>query len=296
MSNKTTDFLRLADEILTRGNKLLFQAPGESMRPFIMNGDILEIEPFRKESLRPGDVIFYHDKDGRAIAHRIVRKITRDNRLIFLTKGDSNTSGIERVYADQIVGRVNAIERDKKKILINQRLNRYMYIVYSGILPLLTIAKKIAGILLSHIQGLKAYRHLAKKIITPEIIYQWGPGGNPGKDLLVKANDIVIARTNIEDYSADNSSRQGWWIFGMWVHWRYRGLGIGSRLTEMACNLAAEQGAPDVKLLVFKENKPAVNLYQKLGFSQVSIPRIDKELKKEAGKTKRLRIIMKKDF
>ncbi len=84
--------------------------------------------------------------------------------------------------------------------------------------------------------------------------------------------------------------------FSMWVHWRYRGLGIGKRLTEMVCDFAAKHGASEVKLLVFRDNKPALNLYQKIGFYQTSIPRIDEQLREEAKKTRRQRIIMKRDI
>jgi ribosomal protein S18 acetylase RimI-like enzyme len=64
----------------------------------------------------------------------------------------------------------------------------------------------------------------------------------------------------------------------------------------MACDFSAGGGASDVKLLVFQDNKPALNLYQKMDFYQISIPKIDEELRQEVKKTHRQRIIMKKDL
>ena len=62
----------------------------------------------------------------------------------------------------------------------------------------------------------------------------------------------------------------------------------------MACDFAAKGGASEVKLLVFKDNKPATNLYRKMGFYQISIPEIDKQLREEVKETRRNRIIMAK--
>ena len=75
-----------------------------------------------------------------------------------------------------------------------------------------------------------------------------------------------------------------------------RGLGVGSRLTEMLCEFAQKEKASDIKLLVFQDNKRALNLYGKLGFYQTHIPQIDKELREEVKKTGRQRIIMKRDL
>jgi ribosomal protein S18 acetylase RimI-like enzyme len=64
----------------------------------------------------------------------------------------------------------------------------------------------------------------------------------------------------------------------------------------MLCEFARKEEASDVKLLVFKDKKPALNLYGKLGFYQTHIPQIDKELREEAKKTGRQRIIMKRNL
>jgi len=266
------------------------------MFPFIRDGDILEITPVNGEEIRSGDVIFYRVKDKHMVAHRVIKKFTQNDKSVFVTKGDSNMRKGEKVYLEQILGRVKAIERSKRKIRINEGLNRLIFIFYVRISPFLTKVRRIGGRLLPHIQSLKIYRNLAKRLIRGEILYQWESSEDSGKCLLAKRNDEIIGRTTINNFSKTNPQYHGWWIFGMWVNWRYRELGVGSRLTEMLCEFAAKRGVSEVKLLVFKDNRPAVNLYRKWDFYQISIPQIDEKLREEAKKTRRQRIIMKKDL
>lgn len=296
MKCRGIELIDLSKEILGRGNDFRFQAQGESMYPFIRDGDILEITPVNKQGIRLGDVIFYHVGDRRMVAHRVTKKFTQNDKPVFITKGDSNTGKGEKVHLEQVVGRVKAIERSKRKIRINEGLNRLMYIFYLRIYPFLTKARRIGGRMLPHIQGFKAYRNLAKRLIRGEILYQWESSQGSARCLLARRSNEIIGRATINNFLKASSQYHGWWIFGMWVNWRYRRLGVGRRLTEMLCEFAAKQGASELELLVFQDSKPAFNLYRKLGFYRVSIPQIDKELREEAKKTRRQRIIMKKDL
>jgi len=291
---KREDFTFITQKVLGREKSLRFKAKGESMRPFIRDGDILEITPVNGEEMRLGDVIFYHVGERRMVAHRVIEKIIQNDKPIFLTKGDSNMGEGEKICLEQVLGRVKAIERNGRKIRINEGLNRLIYIFYLKISPFLTKARRIGGRLVRRIQGFKAYRSLTKRLVRGEILYQWESSQGSTKALLAKRNNRVIGKTTI--ILEPNSQYHGWWIFGVGVDWRYRGLGVGSQLTEMLCEFAGEQGASEVKLLVFKDSKPALNLYRKLGFYRFSIPQIDKELREEAKKTRRQRIIMKKDL
>lgn len=75
----------------------------------------------------------------------------------------------------------------------------------------------------------------------------------------------------------------------------FRRLGIGEKLTEMVgCKYAFQEGAREIRVLVFEDNKPAVNLYQKMGFQRTSLPYLDKKLHFKKKKTGRHRIIMER--
>jgi ribosomal protein S18 acetylase RimI-like enzyme len=57
-------------------------------------------------------------------------------------------------------------------------------------------------------------------------------------------------------------------VIGMLVAANHRGRGIGEALLINALNWAADEGLPDVSLLVFPHNTRAIALYHKFGFEQ----------------------------
>lgn len=106
-----------------------------------------------------------------------------------------------------------------------------------------------------------------------------------GYCLVAKRKDKVIGTVTLKKLPENNSSpHRGWWLSGLLVGWRYRGLGIGEKLTKMACEVAIKHGASFVRLLAFERSKRAINLYRKLGFRKVITPEIDAQLEKEVKK------------
>ncbi|MGB3508833.1 MAG: GNAT family N-acetyltransferase [Microcoleaceae cyanobacterium] len=60
-------------------------------------------------------------------------------------------------------------------------------------------------------------------------------------------------------------------IFLLYVSSQHRRLGIGAALVTHAENWARARGDRQIGLQVFLSNKPALNLYQKLGFESESV-------------------------
>ena len=134
MKCNSPEFVELSNEILTRGNRLRFRAHGKSMHPFINDGDIIEIEPVDTKEIRRGDVIFYR-KSGRAFLHRMRKKIYRDDKQVFIAKGDSILGCGEEVRMEDILGKAVALERNGRKIRFDGKFNGLMNIFYGEILP-----------------------------------------------------------------------------------------------------------------------------------------------------------------
>jgi signal peptidase I len=188
--------------------------------------------------------------------------------------------------------------------------------------------RSLLAVIVQKIQGLKLYSIVAKRLIKGDIHYQSASSqeahslsqlnnSSPGTEIEIHVGglDEWIKRTKDTDYCfiAERKKRviggvtltrflesdypyEGWWIFGLGVNWRYRGLGIGERLVEMAVESAVKHKASEIKLLVFEDTKRAIKLYKKLGFRQISIPALDKQLFQEAKKTLRRRIILAKNI
>ena len=67
----TDDFYGIAKEILEKGNTFEFIAGGESMSPFIKDGDKVVLQP--PGSLNIGNIALCRTAEYRLILHRIVR-------------------------------------------------------------------------------------------------------------------------------------------------------------------------------------------------------------------------------
>jgi GNAT superfamily N-acetyltransferase len=73
----------------------------------------------------------------------------------------------------------------------------------------------------------------------------------------------------------ESSPWSGYWLNDLWVRPRYRGLGVGERLTRYRLEQARLEGVPQVLILVFQENERSIRLHQKLGFETITIPALE---------------------
>jgi hypothetical protein len=122
-------FPELIKELLQDGYKVNFRAPGHSMYPTIMANETILVEPIHPGAARIGDILLYQT-NGRLVAHRVVhinmpagnsnssnsKYDTQSAALKFLPsftfRGDACPSCDAPVRADQILGKIVAIERN----------------------------------------------------------------------------------------------------------------------------------------------------------------------------------------
>jgi signal peptidase I len=81
-------------------------ARGDSMLPFLRDGDVLHVRPLPAAAVSVGDVICYAPSPGRLHLHRVVARDARG----FVTRGDA-LPYVEDVPAAALLGRVIARER-----------------------------------------------------------------------------------------------------------------------------------------------------------------------------------------
>jgi signal peptidase I len=115
----------LVSQILRDGHNVRFKAPGNSMRPAILDGDCLMVEPIGPAAIKMGDIILYQEEE-RIIAHRVmdigkgeISKTQREARIThysFILRGDASYSYDEPVYPDQILGKIVSVERNGRII------------------------------------------------------------------------------------------------------------------------------------------------------------------------------------
>jgi signal peptidase I len=140
---------------------LRLKVTGESMRPLLCAGDVVVVQPIDLPTLRPGEVVVVQ-RGGEWITHRLV---TIDERG-WHTHGDNTRYTDEAAHADQLVGRVIAIERADQTIdlqqshwrAIDRRINRVQRVQ----LRALAAARTVSGT-----QSTRLTRRLAALINWP---------------------------------------------------------------------------------------------------------------------------------
>jgi len=186
---------------------------------------------------------------------------------------------------------------------------------------------KHASLRLLHcLQRLKIYRVVARELIGKHVCYQFADLNdardldrlysydkfskmeNHGKTfaeqikaiqgcgyiLIARMGHQLAAATILRWFPNEDAFYPDWWLFGMLVRPLFQGAGIGEGLLRMALEKVIAEGGNRVNLLVFEQNKVAINLYLKLGFRPSSIIGLDESLAEEIKQGEQRRIIMSK--
>jgi len=263
------ELLALSKDILKRGKSIRFQARGWSMRPFILDGDIITVSSVKNFSFKVGDVVLYSTAGDRVVVHRIIKKHKEGGRTNLFIKGDAAFGSPERVDIQNVIGKVTAIERKGRKKRLDTKLFRSIGMFIAAVSPfsrwiypvgslVKQSGRKILGSILEKLQGLNLYSTLVKKFIKRDILYKCVSPDEAHslseEELKLEFEKISGAikkkqgKSKYSDYCfvAQRKARiggsvtltkfpqrdypySGWWIFGLGVNWRYRGLGIGPR-------------------------------------------------------------------
>jgi hypothetical protein len=112
--------------VLDRGSSVGLKAKGNSMAPFVQNGDVLILSP---GGISVGDVVAFRVAQGDRIAvHRVVRK-TGDRYLI---RGDCCSEPDGRIAGADMLARVSRVERRGKEVTFGLGPERRILAFLSG--------------------------------------------------------------------------------------------------------------------------------------------------------------------
>ena len=103
----------LLQAVLDKGVPFRFRAKGFSMSPFIKNGDLITVSPFKKKSIKRGLVVaFIHPETGYLVVHRVINRRKND----CVVKGDNRFETDGYVPLKNIIGYVSSVEREGRQI------------------------------------------------------------------------------------------------------------------------------------------------------------------------------------
>jgi uncharacterized repeat protein (TIGR01451 family) len=103
-------FAAICEAALRAGARVRFRANGQSMRPNVLDGDVVEIAPAEQASLKRGDIALTRSGD-RVLLHRAIARDKETGALV--TRGDSAMRN--DAPADAVLGKVISIERGRRK-------------------------------------------------------------------------------------------------------------------------------------------------------------------------------------
>jgi signal peptidase I len=102
----TSAIKNMSVSLLNEGKSIRIKAHGFSMFPAIKPGSLLVIEPLEKKGKPvPGEIVAIKRESG-IVVHRVVKRVMKDGKEYFVTRGDSNSMADNPVLIEKIAGRV----------------------------------------------------------------------------------------------------------------------------------------------------------------------------------------------
>jgi len=144
-------YTQLLREWIDAGEPAWLPLSGESMVPFLPSGSKVLVSQTEAGQIRRGNLLLY-EAEGRIICHRVLRRRRYGASYTFLTKGDGRRMTDPWVCAEQVIGKVMAINRNGSIVRLNTPLRRLQAVaaaaislVGTGSLAVLRRTRKLLG-------------------------------------------------------------------------------------------------------------------------------------------------------
>lgn len=118
------EFYELGRALIASGRSFRLRVRGQSMFPWIRDGDEIQVAPVAVDQVRVGDIVFF--RRGRLLlAHRVIRRLGGGETVQWVTRGDNHLQddGPINLPAD-LIGRVEKVYRGRRTIALDRGLAR----------------------------------------------------------------------------------------------------------------------------------------------------------------------------
>ena len=126
--------LSLRLSLIADGYDLRIKMQGGSMFPYLRKGDIALIRKVNFYQLCEGDIIAF-ETEGKWIAHRILKKINKNDKKTFLCKGDAMKNHDPLVAENNYLGKIIGLERNNQFINIDTDSRKKLHYFLAKISP-----------------------------------------------------------------------------------------------------------------------------------------------------------------
>ncbi len=288
-------------------NKLIrFRSKGTCMYPCLMPGETLHVEPKTAEQIKINDIAVFRRSDY-LYAHRTIDKGKYGDASYILTRPDRSENGNDGPSFDSdIIGVVASVERkgngahslEKKDITSTKGKFLKLYNKWH-LFKKVALAKIIIPIL--YIQQIRIYKKIAaflflalrKKIdlslrsplnfkitsrfyqdISREDLKSLVSEAKEGVPIgwsIVASMDSIPSGTVSFVHKPQGCLFSGWWISGLNVRIRYRGMGIEEHLFRETEAVLKELKVKELFVSFYKEKRLRRMVFKNLGFKEVSV-------------------------
>lgn len=131
-------FFDAVKESLNKGNQVKIPVTGNSMRPFLRNGDIVTVTPFARCRLKKGAIALADWKEGYVL-HRVVGMASGTVTLA----GDNNLGQVEKVSDSELFAVVSACYRGGKLVSDQSHVDRILGVFWYYLRPMRRMLAKI---------------------------------------------------------------------------------------------------------------------------------------------------------
>jgi signal peptidase I len=129
MPTNIKQYRQWIDQLLDEGRTVQVPVYGMSMFPILMPRDTVQIKRIAFEEMKPGHVLVF-EQNGQWVAHRLVKKITKNQTLI--TRGDGLPYNDAPVDADRAKGIITKVIKTRSPFAwsINTKIDQFL--VWTG--------------------------------------------------------------------------------------------------------------------------------------------------------------------
>ena len=125
-----SQFFALAKQLLQEGKKIEITVKGNSMRPFLSDGETVVVTPVALDCpLKKCDIILAETSTGQVMMHRIREISPAGIRM----KGDGNLYQSELVRPEDVMGRVAGVVRNGETVSLYTPLKLFLARIWNPI-------------------------------------------------------------------------------------------------------------------------------------------------------------------
>jgi hypothetical protein len=285
------------------------RATGASMSPFIVDRDIIHVQELEASEIKTGMVAVYRNESGGMVAHRFFGFVRKRGATVLKVRGDGSPGSFAHVQPEQVVGQVVAVQRGSAVRRIDTWYWRRLGWAWGNIHPIGTWLLgpgdwlyKLGEGAMAVVQLSRWYRRTARRRLGRRAIYRVaerddllhlsreksyghhrapvGSEVHPMEEdhrVVHDANTFVaclgtkvVGSVGVIPAPDRLGIESNWMITGLWVHWRYRGAGIGRGLLIMAGTTLLGRGVPRMVASVWDCNTGALALADNVGANRPS--------------------------